>query len=362
MKISMSKIALITLGVVLVLLMAMQFNKRQVGLFLAGRVIEKQMQRDLLAELPEGLHIGFCGTGSPMPDPTRAGPCVTVMAGQRVFVVDAGSGSTRNLGLMGIPVGDIEAALLTHYHSDHIADLGELMLQRWVAGSNTAPLPIIGPEGVGDVVAGFNAAYSLDQTYRTAHHGQGVAPPEGAGGIARAIAIGAEQNASAIVLDEDGLTITMFNVNHDPIRPAVGYRFDYKGRAVVISGDTVYSPSIAEHASGADILAHEGLQPALVTLINEKAAASGRETIAAIASDILDYHATPEEAAEIAKEAGVRHLVFYHMIPPLPSKLLYAAYLGDASAQFDGAITISEDGMIFSLPANGRGIEKRKGF
>ncbi len=362
MKISFIQVALATLALLLISLAALQLNKKQIGLFVAGRVIEKQMQRDLLADLPEGLHIGFCGTGSPMPDPTRAGPCIVVIAGNRVFIIDAGSGSTRNLGLMGVPVGGIEAAFLTHFHSDHIADLGELMLQCWVGGSNAAPLPVFGPNGVDDVVAGFNAAYSLDKKYRTAHHGRAIAPPEGAGGAARTIAIGAEENASAIVLDEDGLRITMFNVDHDPIRPAVGYRFDYKGRAVVISGDTAYSASIAEHAKGADILAHEGLQPALVVLINKEAKANGRDIIATITDDILDYHATPEEAAEVAGKAGVSHLVFYHMIPPLPSAFVYAAYLGDARSHFDGAITVAEDGMIFSLPADGGGIETRKEF
>ena len=142
------------------------------------------------------------------------------------------------------------------------------------------------------------------------NHGQAIAPPEGAGGAARTIAIGAEENASSIILDDDGLRITMFNVDHDPIRPAVGYRFDYEGRAAVISGDTAYSASIAEHAKGADILAHEGLQPALVALINKKANANGRDIIATITDDILDYHATPEEAAEVASRAGVSHLVF----------------------------------------------------
>lgn len=362
MKARLPKIAFAILGVLLIGAIAVQLFKKNIGLGLAERAIERQMQRDLLSELPDGLHVGFCGTGSPFPDPSRAGPCVAVIAGTRIFVVDSGSGSTGNLAFMGVPVGEVEAVFLSHYHSDHIADLGELMMQRWIAGANSSPLYVFGPPGVEEVVGGFNAAYRLDQTYRTAHHGPIVAPSTGAGGVALTVELGSAENASVAVVDEGDLKITMFKVDHDPVSPAVGYRFDYKDRSVVISGDTSYSASVIEHAEGADILVHDGLQQSLVTLINEAASANGREVIETIAADILDYHATPEQAAEAAELAGVRHLVFYHMVPPLPSKFLHAAYLGAAPGNFSGDITISEDGMIFSLPANGDRIGTRKGF
>ena len=362
MKARLPKIAFAILGLLLIGFAGVQLFKKDIGLKLAEKTIERRMQRDLLSELPDGLHIGFCGTGSPMPDDTRAGPCIAVIAGARIFVVDSGSGSTRNLLLMGTPIDDIEAVFLSHYHSDHIADLGELMMQRWVAGANSSPLYVFGPPGVEEVVGGFNAAYRLDQTYRTAHHGPTVAPSTGAGGVALTVEIGVEENASVAVIDEDDLKITMFKVNHDPISPAVGYRIDYKNRSVVISGDTSYSASVIEHAQGADILVHEGLQPSLVKLINEEAAANGLDVIQKITADILDYHATPEQAAEAAELAGVRSLVFYHMIPPLPSEFLYSAYLGEASGNFSGDITISEDGMMFSLPAGADRIKTQKVF
>lgn len=101
------------------------------------RLYETALATDPLAELPDGLHVGLCGSGAPMPDPTRAGPCVAVVAGQDLFVVDSGSGSTRNLLLMNLPPPRLSAAFVTHYHSDHIADLGELMLQRWGGGPRT---------------------------------------------------------------------------------------------------------------------------------------------------------------------------------------------------------------------------------
>src|ERR1700753_1811737 len=97
-------------------------------------VYRQAMNPDYAAGLPDGLHVGLCGSGSPMPDPTRAGPCTVILAGQRLFVIDAGSGGTKNLALMNLPPARVEAVFLTHFHSDHIDGLGELMLQRWGGG------------------------------------------------------------------------------------------------------------------------------------------------------------------------------------------------------------------------------------
>ncbi len=333
--------------------------ERPIAMALAKHFVARQMRRNLVAELPRGLHIGLCGSGSPLPDPTRAGPCVLVVAGERSFVVDAGSGSTRNLLMMDFRVGDLEAVLLTHYHSDHIADLGELLLQRWAEGANASPTPVYGPVGVADVVKGFNAAYAHDVGYRVAHHGPETVPPSGAGGEPREVPLGDESDAAALVVDDGDVRITMFRVDHDPVNPAVAYRFDYAGRSVVVSGDLAYSESMIRHAKGADLLAHEGLQPALVQLINREAHRQQRANIEHITADIPSYHTTPEQAATVASKAGVGYLVFYHVIPPLPVRLLYGAFLGDAAANFDGPITVGEDGMLFSLPQGSSDIVKR---
>ena len=117
-----------------------------------------------------------------MPDPTRAGPCTVVVAGQKLFVVDAGAGGTKNLSLMNLPPARVDGVFLTHFHSDHIDGLGELLLQRWAGGANTSPLPVWGPTGVDRVVGGFMSAYELDRGYRIAHHGPKVVPPSGFGG------------------------------------------------------------------------------------------------------------------------------------------------------------------------------------
>lgn len=308
----------------------------------------------------DGLHAGLCGTGSPLADIRRAGPCIAVVAGKHLYVVDAGDGTARNITLMGFQTGKIDAILLTHYHSDHIAGLGEMMLQRWAGGSNKSPLDIFGPEGVETVVQGFNTAFSLDMNYRITLHGSETVPPSGSGGIARPFKLGPEEDAAVVVLEKDGVRITAFKVEHPPVVPAVGYRFDYKDRSLVISGDTIYSKSLLKRSVGADLLFHDAMNPWMVKLIHEQAHVSPVPSFKRVTADILRYHASPEDAAKIASEAGVRHLVFYHIIPPLPSNRLNNMFLGDARDFYKGPITMGADGMLFSLPANSKQILQKK--
>jgi ribonuclease Z len=203
------------------------------------------------------------------------------------------------------------------------------------------------------VVQGFNQAYSLDKVYRIAHHGEATLPPSGNGGIARPFTIAEGSDAGQVILQEDGVTVTTFAVNHAPVFPAVGYRFDYKGRSIVISGDTAPSPTLTKFARGADVLFHEGLQTAMVSRIGEALTQANRATGAKIMHDIPSYHTTPEDAARIAQQAGVRQLVFYHIIPALPLAYMNAAFLGDAPKLFSGPITVGRDGTMVSLtPGN----------
>ena len=119
----------------------------------------------------DGLHILFCGTGSPLPGGNRGEACTAVIANGQLFIFDAGEGAGRTLMRMQAPVGAAQGVFLTHLHSDHINGLGNLALQRWVGSTATAPLPLLGPTGTAQVGAAFNAAYALDAGYRTAHHG-----------------------------------------------------------------------------------------------------------------------------------------------------------------------------------------------
>ena len=185
----------------------------RVGLWLTERTIARSMETSLLDELPDGLHVALCGAGAPLADPLRSGPCTAVIAGRDLYVVDAGSGAARSLARLRIPAGRVTAILLTHYHSDHIDGLGELLLQRWANGAQETPTPVYGPQGVGEVVAGFNRAYALDASYRVAHHGPGVMPPTGAGAVAHPFE-SPVPGVDAVLLETETLRITAFAVDH----------------------------------------------------------------------------------------------------------------------------------------------------
>lgn len=330
------------------------------GQSLGGWIFKASVEPRITAEIgdyypDDGMLLGVCGAGGPIANPVRTGPCLFVRAGGKVFVVDAGNNAARNLALMQVPFSEVEMLLLTHFHSDHIDGLGELMLQRWIAGGWEQPLPVLGASGVAAVVSGFNRAYTLDQGYRTAHHGIGVAPPAGFGAQAQTIADMAAAQTQ-LVYEQDGLRITAFPVVHEPVVPALGYRFDYRGRSLVISGDTAISADLAAQAKGVDLLVHEALQPTMVAALGEVAAARKNATIAKIMADIPSYHTSPEAAAELAQQAGVGHLLLYHLIPPLPSSLLNRAFLGDANTHYDGSITLASDMTQVFLPAGSKEI------
>jgi ribonuclease Z len=314
------------------------------------RVVMQNLEGGLMAKLPDGLHVALCGAGSPLPDPERSGPCVAVVAGERLFIVDSGAGASRVMARIGLPQGRITAIFLTHFHSDHIDGLGEMMLQRWAGGGTDAPTPVYGPPGVEQVVNGFNESYAQDAVYRVAHHGAAIVPPSGAGGTARPFPLPPD-GEGPVILEINGVKVTAFLVDHSPVEPAVGYRFDYKGRSVVLSGDTVKSANVQRFAEGVDLLLHEALAPHLVAVMNRGARRAGRANIEKITADIPDYHTSPVEAAEIARDAGVGMLVYYHIVPPLPVRPLRAMFLEGVADVYDGPVIIGTDGTLVSLPA-----------
>ena len=164
------------------------------------------------------------------------------------------------------------------------------------------------------------------------------------------------------LIEADGLQVGAVGVDHDPAAPAVAYRFDYGGRSLVISGDLAMprSPGFADLARSADLLIVEALQPRLLAHITDTARARDLPDLATITTDILDYHTTPEEAADAAAAAGAQALVLTHIVPAVPAQIVEPAFLGEARARFDGLLEIARDGDAVLLPAGKQDVEVRE--
>ncbi|MCX2980903.1 MBL fold metallo-hydrolase [Halieaceae bacterium IMCC14734] len=345
----------ILLSMTLLAVIMLAYSQRAtIATQLLEKGLESRLGADRVTELEDGLHLALCGAGGPLPSPNASGPCVAVIAGKQLFVVDVGTDSPRNLGRMGYQTGNVQGVFLTHFHSDHIDGLGELATLRWAGGDNKQPLPVHGPVGVERVVDGFNMAYAQDFVYRNEHHGDSVAPLSGAGLVAKPFTKPA-LGELATLIDDGELKVEALAVEHAPVEPAVGYRFSYKGRTILITGDTVKYANIEQFAQGVDLLVHEALAPNLVNMMHEAANKNGNEILAKITHDILDYHASPVEAAETARDADVGHLLYYHIVPPLIIPGQKTLYLNGAEDIFPN-YTIGADGVAFSLPANSKEI------
>jgi ribonuclease Z len=310
--------------------------------------MDQTLQRIDKSLLTDGkLHVFLCGTAAALPDPDRAGACTAVIAGGQFLLIDAGPASWRNVDGLNLPVAQLSAVLVTHLHSDHIGELGEAIEQSWIAG-RTQPLDVYGPPGIDDVVSGFAQVYSHDAGYRVAHHGADYMPPQGAHAVAHVLPPPPGSD-SAPVLERDGLKVSVFRVDHAPVDYAYGYRIEYRGRVVVISGDTRKSDVVIANARDADLLLHEALATHLVDRASARAKELGLARTGKMAHDITDYHSTPVQAAEVAQAAGVHELVLTHIFPPLPNALARHLFLAGTADAYHGKLVLGEDRMRIDL-------------
>jgi ribonuclease Z len=306
----------------------------------------------VLGQTPEpldGMRVVVCGSASPLGrDLARAQACIAVVTNEHFFLFDVGARSPLRMAQARLPMARINGVFLTHFHSDHIAALPDVNLASWVQG-RPAPLDVYGPPGVQSVVDGFNAAYGLDRGYRTAHHGAARLPPER--GPMRAHPF----DPGEVVWQDDLLTVTSFAVEHPPIEPAVGYRVDYWGRSVVISGDTNVADGLFAAAKDADLLLHDALSRTLLDPMIEVATDLGLPAISGIMTDVIDYHADVTLLPARAAEAGIQRLALYHPVPapnPLAERMFLRGLPDD--------VILTRDLHTFDLPVGSSEIRIRE--
>jgi len=265
--------------------------------------------------MPE-MEIVVLGTGSPLPSANRCGAGNVVLAGDSAVLIDCGWGAARRLIASGVPLAAIESVFFTHMHSDHITDLPDFLMMRWTLGGATTPLTVYGPEGTREAVTSFRAALNPDVRYRVAHHGEKLAL-EGIDVVVHEIPATPEVAHVATV---GAISVGSFEVDHRPVVPALGFRVEAGGRSAVISGDTRRCDSLVRAATGADLLLSEALHTGMMEDRIAMARANGNERIAGILIDACDYHASTQDVAGMARDAGVRRLVLTHLIPPIPDE------------------------------------------
>ena len=286
------------------------------------------------------LKVVVCGSRSPLPSPGRAEACILVEAGDDIYIFDLGNGSMDNLSEYQVPWPNVKAVLITHMHSDHIADLPDAHLQSWIQGRNS-PLMVYGPEGINLVTKGFELAYSADYQYRNEHHGDEMLPMSIAGFNPIQI-----MDNQLIPNDTPGLEILPFVVDHYPVNSSFGFKISYKGRTVVISGDTIHDGSVQKYSKDVDLLVHSAISIDLVERMREVALLPQLDEIL---FDIQDYHTTIKEAGEIARDANVKHLLIYHAIPTPRNKIMEDVFFRPLVGVFD-AYMLSDDGTRVIMP------------
>ena len=264
------------------------------------------------------------GTGSPPPNPERRGPATLVSLGNERFLVDAGNGVGVQLMRAGIRPYDWPRVLITHHHSDHTIDLGHLLITRWITGQNT-PFEVWGPAGTKRQMEKLLDYLDWDIEVRRRHMHASRPRPE----------VHVTEIEEGRVMEIGGVTVSAFLVEHDPVKPAFGFRFDGGGRSIAISGDTRPAENLMKWTRGVDVLIHECCEMAKTSWFPGCGWASIEEKI----RDLASYHTQPPDLGRVAAGAQAKQLVVTHMMPgSVPAELSE-----HARAQYKGPVVVGHD-------------------
>ena len=276
----------------------------------------------------QDIKVTLLGTGCPPPLMNRFGPSILVEAGTQKFIFDAGRGAAQRLQQVKVRWQDIDGVFLTHLHSDHVVGFPDLWLTGWLLGAGrNRPLDVWGPRGTQKMMAHLEQAFDADIRVRLYDDRPS---PDGVVILARDVAEG-------IVYDKGGVKITAFEVDHAPVRPAFGYRIDFRGRSVVLSGDTRVSQNLIRHAQGVDLLVHEVASPQSI----ERAGVP-----AARAKAVVEHHVTPEQAAEVFNKTRPKLALYSHIVWPDATE---EDVIPPTRKTYSGAVELGEDLMVIEV-------------
>jgi ribonuclease Z len=279
--------------------------------------------------------VTLLGTATPAPRPNRYGPSTLVEVGGQVLLFDAGRGVPIRMGQIKVQVGKIDALFLTHFHSDHVSGIPDVWLTGWlgpVFGRRKTPFHVIGPTGAKNLMRNLEKAYALDISIREADE---KLPPQG-------IAVQTDEfDKDGAVYEKDGVKVIAFEVDHgDKIKPAYGYRIEYKGRAAVISGDTRYNQNVIKYGTGVDLLIHEVAiaRPELMSNL--------------FAQAIIAHHTSPHDCGRVFAQAKPKLAAYTHLVF-LSNEKVPEATLDDLVKQtretYEGPLEVGEDLTSFEI-------------
>lgn len=267
------------------------------------------------------LQVTMLGTGSPLPDPDRAGSAVHVSTGATNLLVDCGRGVLMRAAAAGTPASGLTALLLTHLHSDHITDFNDVVTTRWITSFVPNPLPVYGPTRTQEMIDGALASHAPDVEFRLAHHDDLPGPPE----------VPVTELTGDETLEIGDVRVVVAPTEHRPVFPSLGYRIEHDGHAVVLAGDTLPCAGLDRLCEGADVLVHTVIRKDLI-----------EHAPVPRLVDICDYHSSVAEAAQSAARGGVGKLVLTHCVPALVADTV-DEWRDLAAAHFEGEIHLAED-------------------
>jgi ribonuclease Z len=267
------------------------------------------------------VQVIILGSGSPLPDPERAGPSTLIRTTAGDLLFDCGRGVLMRAAAAASGAGAIRALFVTHLHSDHITDLNDIFTMRWAMSFQPNPLPVLGPAGTSTLLQATEKMLEPDIGYRLAHHDDLQWPPTST----------VTEVENGVIFEEGSVRVTAAPTDHSPVRPTVGFRVQDGDRSAVIAGDTVPCGALDALCDGADVLVHTVVRRDLIEEI-------GLPRL----TDVLDYHSSVPDAARSAARAGIGTLVLTHLVPA-PAPGTEQDWIDQAAPHFGGAVILAHD-------------------